>query len=131
MLHVDFNTLVNAVILQGANQFQAGPVTYVSKSRITVTAEIALQNSSVCGTVEHCAPGLKFADPFGCFLGMQFGHSPVVDVLTAPHRVGEMNFPVVAVIHICERGGHTAFSHHRMRLAEKRFANQSNPNTGG
>ncbi len=117
---------MNAVILQGADQFQAGAIAHMSQSRIAVTAEIALQNFPVCRTVEYCAPALKFPNPVGGFLGVQFGHSPVVHVLAAAHRVGKMDFPVVTVIDVGQRGSHTAFRHHGVRLAKKRFANQSN-----
>jgi hypothetical protein len=62
---------------------------------------------------------------FPSFLCVQLGHAPVVDVLTAAHRVGEMHFPTVAVIHIAHRRRHATFGHDRVRLAQQRFANQT------
>ena len=56
---------------------------------------------------------------------MQLGHPPVVEVLAAAHRVGEVHAPVVAVVDVRHRGGHAAFGHHRVRLAEERFADEA------
>jgi hypothetical protein len=42
VFHVDFDTLMDAVVLERANQFQARAVADVGESRIAVTAEIAL-----------------------------------------------------------------------------------------
>ena len=53
------------------------------------------------------------------FPGVQLGHTPVVHVLPAAHRVGEMNFPVIPVIDVRQRGGDAPFGHHRVRLAQK------------
>ena len=50
---------------------------------------------------------------------MQLGHAPVVEVLSASHRVGEMNSPVVAIIDIGECGRHAPFRHYGMRFAEE------------
>ena len=56
---------------------------------------------------------------------MQFGHPPVVDVLAAAHRVGEVHAPAVAVVDVGERRRHAAFRHHRVRLAEEGLAQQA------
>ena len=58
------------------------------------------------------------------FLGVQFRHPPVVDVLAAAHRVGEMDLPAVAVVDVGERCRDAAFGHDGVRLAEERFAEQ-------
>jgi len=100
----------------------------VSEPRIAMTAKIALENFPIFRPIEHCAPALEFADPFGRLLGVQFGHAPIVNVLTSAHSVREVDFPIVPVIDIRKGSGHTAFSHYGVRLAEKRFANQANPN---
>src|SRR5262249_54757324 len=100
MFHVDLNSLVNPPILEGADQFQAGTIANVSESRIAMTAEIALQNSSVRGAIEDGTPRFKFTNAFRRFLCMQFSHSPVVDVLAAAHCVGEMNLPIVAIVDV-------------------------------
>ena len=118
---------MDAVVLERANHFQACAIADVGESRIAVAAEIALKNFSVGRAVEYRAPGFEFTDAVGGFLCMQFGHAPVVDVLAAAHRVSEVHFPVVAVIHVCQGRGHAAFGHYRMRLAQERFANQANP----
>src|SRR4029077_21107688 len=81
VLHVDFDALMDAVVLERANQFQAGAVADMGESRIAVTAEIALKNSPIGSAIQHRAPGLELADAVGGFLCMEFGHAPVVDVL--------------------------------------------------
>ncbi len=59
--HVNIDALVDAVILQRADHFQAGAVADVRQARIAVAAEIALQDSAVLGAVEHGAPGFQLA----------------------------------------------------------------------
>ena len=61
---------------------------------------------------------------------MQFGHAPIVQVLAATHGVGKMHAPIVAVVHVAERGRYAAFSHHCMRFAEKRFADYTDFDAG-
>ncbi len=73
------------------------------------------------------APRLELAHAVGRFLGVQLRHAPVVDVLAAAHRVGEMDLPAVAVVDVGERRGDAAFGHHRVRLAEQRLADQADP----
>ena len=113
-----------------ANQFQSGAVADVGEARIAVAAEIALENSPVRRAVKHRAPGFEFVNAVGRFLGVQFGHAPVVDVLAAAHRVGEMDAPVVAVVHVGQRRRHAAFGHDGVRLAEQRFADQPDLDAG-
>ncbi len=36
-----------------------------------------------------------------------------------------MDFPIVSVVYVGQRCGDAAFGHHRMRLAEQRFADQA------
>jgi hypothetical protein len=66
----------------------------------------------------------------GRFLGVQLGHAPVVDVLAAAHRVGEVHLPVVAVVDVAHRGRHAALGHDGVRLAEQRFADQPDLDAG-
>jgi hypothetical protein len=73
--------------------------------------------------IEDRAPCFEFANAIGRFLRVQLGHSPIIHVLTAAHGVGEMHFPIVAVIDIGERGRDAALGHHRVRFAEQAFAN--------
>ena len=96
--------------------------------RIFVAAKISLQNAAVLRAIENRAPRFQFAHAIGRFLGVQLGHAPVVDVLAAAHRVGEMDFPIVAIVHIRQRRRDAAFGHDGVRFAEKRFANQPDRN---
>ena len=119
--HVHIDALVHAVILQGADHFQAGTIADVREARIFMAAEISLQNPAIFRAIENRAPRFELAHPRGRLPGMQFRHPPVVDVLPAAHRVGEMHLPVVAIVHIGERGGDAAFRHHGVGFPEKTF----------
>ena len=118
-MHID--ALMNAVILQGSDHLQAGAIADVRKARIFMAAEVSLQNPAILGAIENRAPGFELAHPRGRFPGVQFRHPPVVDVLAAAHRVGEMDLPVVAIVHVGERGGDAAFRHHGVGFPEKAF----------
>ena len=61
---------------------------------------------------------------------MQLRHAPIVDVLPAAHRVGEMHFPIVAIVDIRQRGRDSAFGHDGVRFAEQTFANHPDRNAG-
>ena len=124
-LHVHVDTLVDAVILQRADHLQAGAIADVGQARVPVAAEVALENAAVRRAIEHRAPRLELADAVGRLLRVQLRHAPVVHVLAAAHGVGEMDFPVVAVVHVGERRRDAAFGHHRVGLAEQRFAHQA------
>ena len=130
VFHVDVDALMDAVVLKRANQFQTGAVADVGEARITVAAEIALENFPVLRAVKHRAPCFEFVNARRGFLGVQFGHAPVVDVLAAAHRVGEMHAPVVAVVHVAHRRRHAALGHDGVRLAEQRFADQPDLHAG-
>ena len=116
---------VDAVILQGADHFETGAVADVRQARIAVAAEVALQNAAVLGAIEQRAPGFQFAHAVGRFLGVQFGHAPVIQILAAAHGVGEVDAPVIAVVHIGQRGRHAAFGHHGVGFAEQRLADHA------
>ena len=124
---MDVDALVHAVVLQGADHFQAGAIADVREARIFMATEISLQNAAVFRPIEDRAPSLQFADPIGRFLGVQLRHSPIVDVLPAAHRVGEMNLPVVAIVHVGERGRDPAFRHHGMGFAQAMICRPSRP----
>ena len=111
-------------ILKRADHLEAGPVADVGESRVAVAAEVALQDAAVRGAVEHGAPGLQLTHAIGRLARVQLRHAPVVDVLPAPHRVGEVHRPVVTLVDVGERGGDAALGHHRMRLAEQRLADE-------
>ena len=130
-LHVHFHACVDAVILQRADHLQAGAVADVRQPRIAVAAEVALQDSAVVGAIEQRAPCFEFAHAFRRFFGVQFGHAPVVEILAAAHGVGEMDAPVVAIVHIGQCCRDAAFGHHGVRFAEKRFADHADLHAGG
>src|SRR5678815_3240839 len=50
--HVDFNTLVNAVVLKGADHFQPGTVAYMRQPWISMPTEIPLKNPPVFGAIK-------------------------------------------------------------------------------
>ena len=98
----------------------------MGEARIAVAAKIALENSTVPSPIEDRAPAFQFADAFGRFLGMQFSHAPVVDILAPAHCVGKMNLPIIAFIDVGQGRGHTPFGHDRVCLAEQGLADQTN-----
>ena len=85
--HVHVHAAVNAVILQRADHFQTRTVTHMGEARVTVPAEIALQNFAVTCAVKQRAPGFQFTHAVWRFLRVQFRHPPVVQVLAATHGV--------------------------------------------
>ena len=130
MLHVHFDALMNAVILQRADHFETRAVADVREARIAMAAEVALQNLAVFGAIENRAPGFELMHALGRFFGMQFRHAGIVQILPAAHGVGEMHAPVVAVVDIAHGRRHAAFRHHRVRFAQQRFANHSRLHAG-
>ncbi len=121
---MDVDALVDAVVLQRADHLQAGAVADVGQPRVLVAAEVALEDAAVCGAVEEGAPRFQLAHAGGRLLGVQLGHAPVVDVLAAAHGVGEVDLPVVAVVHVGQRRGDAALGHDGVRLAQERLAHQ-------
>jgi hypothetical protein len=123
-LHVDVDAAVDALVLQRPDHLEPGAIADVRKAWIAVPPEVALEDPAINRPVEHGAPGFELAHPVGSLACVELGHPPVVDILSAAHRVREVHPPAVAIVHVGERGGHSAFRHHCMRLAEKRFADQ-------
>ena len=121
---------MDAVVLQGADHFQAGAVADVGQARILVAAEVALQDPAILGAIEHGPPGFEFADAVGGFLGVELGHAPVVDVLAAAHGVGEVDLPAVAGIDVGQGRGDAPLGHDGVRLAQQRFAHQADGDAG-
>ena len=119
VFHENRDALMDAVVLERSYEFKPRAVADVRQTRITMAAEIALRDFAFLRAVEHRAPLFQFVNARWCFLGVQFGHAPVVDVLPAAHCVGEMDLPVVAVIHVAHGRRHAAFGHDGMRLAEE------------
>ena len=122
---------MDAVVLQRADEFEAGAVADVGEARVLVAAEVPLEDLAVRRAVEDRAPGFEFADAGRRFLGVELGHPPVVDVLPAAHGVGEVDLPVVAVIDVGERRGDAALGHHGVRLAEQRLADEADGHARG
>ena len=58
VLHMDVDALVHAVVLQGADHFQAGAIADVREARIFMTTKISLQNAAVFRPIEDRAPSL-------------------------------------------------------------------------
>ena len=127
-LHIDLDALMDAVVLKRADQFETGAVADVSETWITMAAEISLEYLAVFCPVENGSPGLEFANAVRGLFGVELGHSPVVDVLAAAHRVGKMDLPIVAVIDICHRRRHPALGHDGVSLAKQRLADQPDRN---
>ena len=129
-LHVDVEAAVNPVILKRPDQLEAGAIADVREAWIFVAAKIALQDAAIRRAIEERAPGLELAHAIGRFPGVELGHPPVVDVLAAAHGVGEVHLPAVAVVDVGKRRRDAAFGHDRVRLPEKRFAEQSDFDPG-
>ena len=116
-LHVNLDALMDTVILQRPNHFQAGAVSDVRQPRIFVAAKVSLQNASVLRAIEDRTPRFEFAHAIRRLLGVQFRHAPLIHILAAAHRVGEVDFPTVTIIDVGQRGGDPSFGHDRVRFA--------------
>ena len=92
--------------------------------RVPVPAEVALQDAAVGRAIEHGAPGFELAHALGRLPGVQLRHPPVVHILAAAHRVGEVHLPAVAIVDVGERRRDAALGHDRVRLAEQRLADE-------
>ena len=115
------------LLLQCADDLQAGAVADVRETRVGVTAEVALADPAVLGAVEQRTVGLQLPDAVWRFLGVQFGHAPVVQELAATHGVAEVDLPVVLGICVTHRGGATALGHHSVRFTEQRLRDHGHP----
>ena len=122
---------MDAVVLEGADEFEAGAVADVGEARVLVPAEVPLEDAAVGRAVEDGAPGFELADPGRGFLRVELRHPPVVDVLPAAHGVGEVDLPVVALVHVRQRRGDPALGHDRVRLAEQRLAHEPDRHSDG
>src|SRR5580693_18835 len=122
-MHV--NALVDAVILEGTDHLEAGAIADVSEPRIFVSAEIALQDAAVGSAIEHRAPGFELAYAVGCFLGVEFSHAGIVQVLAAAHGVRKMDTPVVAIVDVPHGGCDAAFGHDSVGFAKEGFSDDA------
>src|SRR2546427_471470 len=107
-LHVNIDPLMYAVILKRSDHFEAGAIADMGETRIPMAAKIPLENVSLASPVEDGAPRLQLANAGRSFFGMEFGHMPVVEVLSSAHRVCEVNSPVVGGIDRAQRCGNAA-----------------------
>ena len=130
-LHVDVDAPMDAVILERPDHLEAGAVADVREARVAVAAEVALEDAAVGRAIEHRAPRFELADAVRRFPRVQLGHAPVVDVLSAAHRVGEVHLPVVAVVDVGERGRDAALGHHGVCLAQEGLADQADRDAAG
>src|SRR5580765_3686761 len=108
VFHENVKSQMDSMVLKSADHFQAGAVAHVGKPRIPMAAEISLENSAVARAIKKCAPRLQFAHACRSFLGVQFRHPPVTQILTAAHHVGKMNAPAIPVVYISHRHGYTS-----------------------
>src|SRR5690242_8440031 len=103
----------------------------MGQSGIAMAAEIALQDTAIRSAVENRAPCFQLTHAGGSFFGMQFGHAPTVQVLATAHGVCKMNAPGIAIIHVGESGGDSAFGHNRVSLAKQRLRDDSYTHASG
>ena len=115
------------LLLQGADQLEAGAVTHMGKARVLVAAEVALADPPVGCAVEQGAVGLQLPDPVRGLLGVQLGHPRVVEELPAAHGVAEVRLPGVLLVRVAHGGGDPALGHDGVRLAEQRLADDGGP----
>ena len=118
-LHVHIHPLMDAVILQGANQFETGAVADMGQPWVAMATEVSLIDQAGAGAIEDRSPVLQFTHPVGRFLGVDRCHLPLVEKLAASHRVAEVDLPVVSGIDIAECRGHATFCHHGVGLAQQ------------
>ena len=116
---------VDAVVLKSADHFQSGAVADVGEARIFVSAKVTLKDAAVFGAIKERAPCFELAHALGRFFGVELGHAPVVEVLSAAHGVSEVHAPVVAIVDIGQSRGDASFSHHGVGFAEEGFADDS------
>ena len=123
-LHEDVGAHGDDLLLQGADQLEAGAVADVGQAGVAVAAEVALGDPAVLGAVEQGAPALQLVDPVGGLLGVDLRHAPVVEHLAAAHGVAEVDLPVVLGPDVAHGGRHAALGHDGVRLAEQRLADE-------
>ena len=121
-LHMDLDAELDNAVLETADHFQPGAITDVAQSPVRVGAEGALQHSTVGGPIEDRAVGLELVDAVRRLAGVKLRHPPVVDHLTAAHRVLKMDVPVVFRVDVAQGRGDAALGHDRVRLAQQRLA---------
>ena len=89
----------------------------VRQARITMAAEVALQDATVLGAIKYRPPRFQFLYSRRGFLRVQFSHAVVVEILTTTHGIGKVNAPVVAIVDVAHRSRHTTLGHNRLGFA--------------
>ena len=110
------------LLLERADELQAGAVADVREPRVLVPAEVALRDAAVGGAVEQRAVGLQLPDPLRRLLRVQLGHPRVVEELAAAQGVAEVDLPAVLGVDVAHRRRDAALGHDGVRLAEQRLA---------
>src|SRR5438270_10817705 len=96
-----------------------------------MSTEVSLQNAAITRAIKKCAPCFEFTHARWSFPGMQLCHSPVVEVLPAPHGVRKVNAPVVSIVHVSHCRGDASLGHNGMRFAAQRLRNHRNLYSSG
>src|SRR5215469_14981520 len=118
---------MDSMVLQRADHLQARSVTDMRQPRIPMTSKITLQDPPIVCAIEKGAPCFQFTNSCRGFLRVQFRHSPATQVLASAHRVGKVDAPVIAIVHVSNRCGYTTLGHDGMRFAEEGLRNDGNP----
>ena len=84
-------------------------------------SKIALAYQAIFRPIENRSPFLQFPNSVGGLLGMQFGHTPLIEKLSTTHGVSEVDFPIVSGIHVAKRRRNSPLSHNGMGFAQLRF----------
>ena len=129
-LHVHVDPLVDAVVLQGPDHLEPGPVPHVGQPWILMAAKIPLQDTTVGRPIEYGPPGLELSHPIRRLLCVQLRHPPAIEVLPPSHGVGKVRRPPIAIINVGQRGRHAAFGHDRVGLAQQRLAHEPYRHSG-
>src|SRR6267142_4351389 len=117
---------MNAAILKRPYHLETGAIADMTKPLESMPAKSSLKNFSVAGSIEHGSPLFQLANSIWGLLRMNVGHPPVIQKLSAAHRVAKMRAPIVRFVHIGNRCGDAAFSHDSVRLTEERFTDDTN-----
>src|SRR5437868_8369102 len=129
MFHVNLDPLMHTMILQRPDHLETGPISDVREPRVFMATKVPLQNTTILCSIENRAPCFEFAHAIGRLLRVQLGHAPLIDVLATAHGIGEMHFPIIALIDIGQGGRDPPFRHDRVCFAEKRFPNKTDRNS--
>jgi hypothetical protein len=119
MFHENIQAQVYSMVLKCADHLQSGAIANVREARITMPAEIPLEDPPVAGAIKKSSPRFQFPHTCWCFLGVHFCHTPVIQVLAAAHRVRKVDAPTVSIVHVPHRGCDTALRHYGMSFAQE------------